>query len=427
MAIHIVPIGKTSFICGLFWQSLSRPRDLRAEALALARKIDVDLMVLRKEHAAAQAGYASSHDGAQRGMVSLAAAVARTVGADGAYYDSRQQPAQNWLGAFRLNDTSWAYFAMRDGNFLPNGDFAGSRAEVLERLHGDYGLGGWNVVLGEPELADQGFHNFNAKRIDELLPRKPGRRFAGGLYALRPAVRTPYGKPLALLSLVVLLLGGAGVAAWQQHQARLEDEERARAMEAARKRLGNGAQAVPHPWRSQPLPAVLAAACLPVPRLMAAGGWALSQFQCTTQQISYQWARADSSVAYLQAQVPQAQVDLGGASASHTLPLDLAAGGDEALAPASAMLAPLLGRFQLLGLEPRIVLRPRPGAPPPLPGATALPPPPAPAWQTYSLSVQAGAMPPAVVAAILTDPGIRLEKLTYRAGEWTIEGVIYAN
>lgn len=425
MAIHIVPLGKTSFICGLFWQSLSRPRDLRAEAFALAHKIDADLMVLRKEHAAAQAGYASGKEGAQRGMVSLAAAVARTVSADGAYYDSRQQPAQNWLGAFRLNDTLWAYFAVRDGNFLPNGDFAGSREEVLERLHGDYGLGGWNVVLGEPELVDQGFHNFNAKRIEELLPRKPGRRFSGAQYALRPAARTRRRKHVALLGLASVLLGVAGFAAWQQQRARLEEAERARAMEAARRQLQAATSAVPHPWRRQPLPAVLAASCRPAPALMAAGGWTLGEFQCTAQQISYQWTRGDSSVAYLRAQLPQAQVDLGGSSARHTEALTLAPGGDEALLAAQPLLAGLIGRFQLLGLEPKIALLPAPVPPAPVPGAP--PPPPPPTWRTYSLSVQAGSMPPPVVAAVLTDPGIRLEKLSYRTGEWFIEGVIYAN
>ena len=62
MPAHIVQIGKTRFICGLFWQSLSRPRDFWKEAAQLATKIDADMMVLRKDHAMAQAGYVHSKE-----------------------------------------------------------------------------------------------------------------------------------------------------------------------------------------------------------------------------------------------------------------------------------------------------------------------------------------------------------------------------
>jgi hypothetical protein len=271
---------------------------------------------------------------------------------------------------------------------------------------------------------DQGFHNFNAKRIEDLLPRKPGRRFAGAQYALRPATRAPQRKRLAWFGIGCALLATGGVAAWRQHLIQLEEEERARAMEEARRQRQTAAAAIPHPWRSQPLPAVLAAACQPAPDLMVAGGWALAEFQCTAQQISYQWTRGDSSVAFLRAQLPPAQIELGGGSARHTQALMLAAGGDEPLVPAQPLLSDLTGRIQLLGLQPKIALLPNPVPPAALPGAEA---PPMPSWRTYSWSVQAGTLPPMALAAVLTEPGIRLEKLSYRAGEWFIEGVIYAN
>src|SRR6476469_4695698 len=122
MAIHITEIGKHRFICGLFWQSLSRPRELMKEATALAKKIDSDLMVLRKDYATAQAGFAQSKDGARRKVYSLAAAVSKTLALKGAFYDGEKQRVHNWLGAFKLPDGKWAYFAVRDANFLPNGD-----------------------------------------------------------------------------------------------------------------------------------------------------------------------------------------------------------------------------------------------------------------------------------------------------------------
>jgi len=129
-------------------------------------------MIIRKDHATAQAGYAHTRDGANGVMYSLGAVISKTLAKEGAFYDGQKQPAHNWLGAFKLPDGMWAYFAVRDANFLPSGDFAGSKEEVLDRLHGDYGLGGWNVVVGDAELEDYGFHNFNSKTIEELIPHK---------------------------------------------------------------------------------------------------------------------------------------------------------------------------------------------------------------------------------------------------------------
>src|SRR5687768_9872945 len=125
MALHITQIDKHKFVCGLFWQALSRPRELVKEAKDLARKIDSDLMVLRIDHTAAQAGFAHSRDGIRKGAYSLAAVISKTLAVEGAYYDGERQPVHNWLGAFKLGDGKWAYFAVRDASFLPNGDFAG--------------------------------------------------------------------------------------------------------------------------------------------------------------------------------------------------------------------------------------------------------------------------------------------------------------
>ena len=81
MGIHIIQIDKARFVCGLFWQSLSRPRELQREAVELGRKIGSDLMVVRRDQSTAQAGYAQSSDGAARTLYSLGAAVSKTVAA----------------------------------------------------------------------------------------------------------------------------------------------------------------------------------------------------------------------------------------------------------------------------------------------------------------------------------------------------------
>jgi hypothetical protein len=430
MSLYITQIGKHKFACGLFWQSLSRPRELQREAAELARKIDFDLMVLRTDQTTAQAGFAQSRDGAKRGVFSLAAAVCRTVANEGAYYDGRQQRVHNWLGAFKLPDGMWAYFAVRDANFLPNGDFAGTKEEVLERLHGDYGLGGWNVVIGDAELEEHGFHNFNAKNIEDLLPRKKnGQILVQKEWPLRPVAKAASWKPLAAGAAVLIVLGGAGAAYWQ-HKKKLEEEERARAFEAARKNLQR--QAAPavlrHPWLDKPAPETVAQACVDQFAHISAGGWLLEEYLCATDHVSYAWSRQNSTIEYLTAQVPGAVVDLSGEKATYSERLALGEGRDESLQEQKQLLEPLLTKLQLMGIAVRLA-KVEPPPPPPqqpaVPGMAA-PEPPRPDWKTFSFALSAGGVPPIDIATALAQPGVRIDKLIYRGGAWSIEGVMYA-
>ena len=63
MSAQVIQIGRQRFVGGLFWQSLSRRNELRAEAVELAKKLKFDLMVLRIDRGVAAAGYANTRDG----------------------------------------------------------------------------------------------------------------------------------------------------------------------------------------------------------------------------------------------------------------------------------------------------------------------------------------------------------------------------
>ncbi|WP_211474759.1 type 4b pilus protein PilO2 [Collimonas humicola] len=420
MAIHITQIGKYKFACGLFWQSLSRPRELVKEAAELARKIDSDLMVLRKDHATAQAGFAHSREGASRATYSLGAAVSKTLALEGANYDGQKQTAHNWLGAFKLADGMWAYFAVRDANFLPNGDFAGSKEEVLERLQGDYGLGGWNVVIGEAELADYGFHNFNPRKIEDLIPRKKcGEIRVHAWWALRPVKTTIAWKPAAAIGSLSIVLAGAGYLYWQH--LKQEEQRRQFALEAARQKSA-GAAALPHPWRSLPVPASLAQACFNKFSHLTAGGWQLDDYSCNVNSASYSWSRQDSTIDFLRVQVPAAQVDLSGNKASFAEPLKTSSGQDETLLDIKNILEPLASRLQLMHIAAKIAKVPSPPENPAGQPKDA----PKPDWESYTFAFNSGALPPSEVARILGQPGIRLNKLSYHGGNWSFEGVMYA-
>jgi hypothetical protein len=425
MSIYITEIEKHRFVCGLFWQSLSRPRELMKEAAALAKKIDFDLMVLRKDNATAQAGFAQSKEGARKKLYSLGAAVSKSLAVEGAFYDGQKQRVHNWLGAFKLPDGKWAYFAVRDSNFLPNGDFAGTKEEVLERLHGDYGLGGWNAVIGDAELEELGFHNFNAKRIEDLLPHtRAGKIKIYGWWGLRPvAVKLPL-LPVALCSLA-LVVGIGGAVYWMQYQKKKEEEERDRRIEAARREMmGHAAPSgLPHPWASKPAPLLTAQTCLNRLVHITPGGWKLDEYSCTPAQLSYSWSRQDSAIELLLGQVPQAIVDMSGDKATYSEPLALASGKDEVLLEQKKLLEPVISRLQLMNLSPKISLVP---PPPPPPGQNNGQAVPQPDWKTFNFTMQAGGLHPTEVASILSRPGIRIDKLIYRGSAWTIEGVMYA-
>jgi hypothetical protein len=423
MGLHIIQIDKHKFVCGLFWQSLSRPRELRKEAGDLAKKIDCDLMVLRMDHAMAQAGFAHSRDGARRGMLSLAAIASKTVAIEGAVFDGKKQRAHNWLGAFKLPDGMWAYLAVRDANFLPNGDFAGSREEVLERLHSDYGLGGWNVVIGDRELEQYGFHNFNPRALEDLVPRtRAGKIRLHRWWALRP-LRTQVPWPQLAGAVAALAVAGvAGASMWQKTAQQKSVVERGRLVAA---RGAASPPVAPRPWASQPEPLQVARACLSHFSHLTAGGWRLEEYACTPDSASYAWSRQSSTVGLLLAQVPEATIDLGGEKATFSKRLARGAGRDEALPEQRQLVGPLTSKLQALRLVPKLAKVPVPPAPPARGGKPAAPPP-KPEWQAYSYSVAAGGIAPAELAAVLNRDGVRIGKMIYRGGKWSIEGVMYA-
>lgn len=425
MALYITQVGKQKFVCGLFWQSLSQPRKLMKEAVELGRKIDSDLYVLRMDQTTAQAGFGHTRDGGRKGLFSLGAVVSKTLAIEGAHYDGEQQPVHNWLAALKLPDEKWAYFAVRDANFLPNGDFAGTKEEVLERLHGDYGLGGWNVVIGDAELSDYGFHNFNAKRIEDLVPHKAdGSVRVHNWWRLRQIDAKVSRIAIAAGCAAVLAAGIGGFSYWKHYQNQQAEANRARAVMAAQaKKLGVAPPTVP--WANQPAPEATARACVDQLQYLQPGGWILDEYVCTAQQATYSWSRQGSTVGYLLAQVPQATPDLSGdkATLSETLRIEL--GKAEALLPQVDLLRPVVSELQRAGLSPRISQLPSQAATPSSAGAPSQQAP-VPDWKTFAFSIDARGVAPVEVARILNLAGVRIQKLVYRRGDWSIEGVMYA-
>ncbi|WP_133645808.1 type 4b pilus protein PilO2 [Paraburkholderia flava] len=420
MATQIIQIDRYRFVCGLFWQSLSRRHELRAEAIELATRLNFDAMVLRIDRSFAGAGFASTREGAQFGLPSLGALVSKTIATEGAFYDGRQQPAPNWLGAFSLPDGRWAYFAVRDGAFLPNGDWIGTSDEVFERLHGDYSLGGWNVVIGDPSIESQGFHNFYPRRIEDMIPRRGGRLRLPGWLNLVPVSRKSQQRRLAIIAGAVVL-AGAAVYGGLWYRSYRQNLERERAFESARQQmLLHPVQALskppaPHPWASVAKPSTLVRYCLDHFEMVGPGGWQLDEYVCRPTNASYSWSRNDSNIAILLAAEPHAVADPSGDHASLVAPFQLAPSGDESIDGVHGVRIRLLSAFQLLGIPLHFTLQ-RP------PGQSASDAPP---WQVWHFSAELGELSPRNLMNYLDEPGVRLDKMSYKPGQWSIEGEVY--
>lgn len=420
MATYVTNIDKHKFVCGLFWQSLSRPRELAREATDLGRKIDADLMVIRMDHSTAQAGFAHSKDGVRRGTYSLAAVVSKSLALDGAFYDGEQQPLHNWLGAFRLPDEHWVYFAVRDANFLPNGDFSGSKEEVLDRLHNDYALGGWNVVLGEEELRSFGFHNFQPRDIRSFIPqRSDGSLRIHKWWGVRQIGGRPSWLPMAAAAAGVIVVGAAAFEGWKIYEEKKAEREREEAMALVRDRILREASAAARPWAKRTAPLALVRNCQHQFTHPTAGGWQLESYTCTQEQQVYAWKRGNSTVAMLREQLPQAQVEPSGDRANYVQALDLKAGRSEELQETGKTLEPVVSRMQMMGVPIKVGLAPTPQL---QNGDKQWQP----SWRSYLFKLNASGVEPLEIAAILDRPGVRVDKVIYQGSEWTMEGTIYA-
>jgi hypothetical protein len=437
MSNLIIQIGRQRFVSGLFWQSLSRRRELRKEALELAHKLNFDLLIVRIGRDVAEAGFTSARDGLQPGLLSLGAMVSEALAKQGAHYDGRQQPAPNWLGAFKVPDGRWAYFAVRDNLFLPNGDWLGTREEVFDRLIADYGLGGWNVVIGDAELESLGFHNFYQRSLDDLLPQRNGKLRAQRWWMLQPVHRS-LGMPLLVSAVVALLvLGGAfGYAKYREHQRQVAFDKMVALMKARAAANGNRGAGAPvpivHPWASQPLPSAMLRSCLRAFGIVSPGGWQLDEYSCTQASASYVWSRNDSTVGFLLAEEPRAQIDGSGDRAVMTVPLAGSQSDDERLDTETRVRLRLLDAFQPLGVALKFdVVQQRKDTSvqsaivQSLPGRHD-PPAAAPDWRVWRLSANLDGIAPTLVAPLFDQPGVRLQQVSYQNGAWSVQGEVYA-
>jgi hypothetical protein len=218
---------------------------------------------------------------------------------------------------------------------------------------------------------------------------------------------------------------------YRRHRIEVEREQAFERMRAQLALQQPKTPVVPHPWAREPRPDVFVHACLDHFAAIAPGGWDLDEYVCRASNVSYSWSRGGSNVAMLMAAEPRATIDTNGEHATYVEPLGLAPGGDEVLDGIHGVRLRMLSAFQLLGIA--LAFSPQSTAAPERslaaqtldriqPGAAQ---PSVPPWQTWHMSAQLGEVRPDNVIKYLDEPGVRIETLSYKSGQWVLDGVLY--
>ena len=412
--LHIFEYGGKKFVSGLFWQVLSRPRDLKKEARELAKQLNFDYVLLRTGYLP-QAGFGAKEDGCISGLASLAAIVSKAM--------DMANHGDSWMAAFELPDGKFAYVAVRDGGFLANGDFAGTRDEVLERMTEDYSVGRWDKIIAPQDF---NFPDSIEKPFDSFLPTRNGKVMFLRWWKLDPIkAEIPVKKILAAAIAVVLVVGVVG--GWLYYKKAQEELENQRALAEMQARLAEQMRQaeviqIP-PWAQLPLTSEFVQTCeasiSDLPRYAA--GWSLGSAGCSLEGMEgiYERGPGGTVKAIHEALPIGIKTDLRGESGivMEHFQFDLSRNDD--VLPLAESMARLQTNLQSLGLAFQVADQENKGN---VPGVTTAA---TEHYRIHKFSLTSVLSPSEIVEAFDV-PGVRLNKLVYKQSEWAIEGVLYA-
>src|SRR5260363_373854 len=130
--VKVLRVNGKPFVCGLFWQPLTRPRAYMKEAREIGKRESMEFVAIRRS-TIIQAGFVSKHQGALKGMVSMAAALACLLG-------------PSWLFVFLLDEGHYVLAAVNDRAIVPGCDRTADHAAVRAKLNEVYGLFAWEKL-----------------------------------------------------------------------------------------------------------------------------------------------------------------------------------------------------------------------------------------------------------------------------------------
>lgn len=426
-----VQIGKHTFIGGLTWVALSKPREFKREAIDTAIKYGEDCYVIHSAVGATQVGLGKTSAGAAPRQLSLAATIATSVAENGQSIAGRGQRLNDWIGVFAVTEELFAFVAVRDGAIMPNGDYLGTFDEALEQLEQSYGIGGWAAVLGTAEVGAHNYHNFTAVDLSSLLPVKAGRIAKSDRFALRSIKSRMDAKRLAIVGVVSLVALGGAVSWWKKHrdeqmQAELAAQQAELAAMMKQQPVRKSAE-YPKRWQLRPAASDVLDVCLEQLKFLRPGGWLVDSYVCSEQHSETLFLRGTSRTRFIMQVLPQAVLDPSGEKAVLTVLHSLPAQANESLQDFESLRTRTASMLQGMGAPYQITDGKMPEPPPMTKEEAAQTDMQPPQWREYGFSIGPTNHGPAQMRVALASKGVRLTRLAYTDKKWTYEGVIYAH
>lgn len=431
-SVTVVALNGRQFAAGLFWQPLTRLNNYMAEAREIGKREGMDIVAIRRA-IPMQAGFVAKGQGVQKGMYSLAAALAGQLGA-------------SCVAAFEIDaaEDRYGLVAVHDNAIVPGCDLVATRDEVLNKLRAVYNYLNWEKVYA-PASFQFGGEELDIKKALDPSNLKPEHR-------LRPLTFGLTRKELVVLSMV-LLLGAAGLVGWLQWQEKVDREAAEAAAKAAAERRAElerlnanakremDQKSLEHPWAKQPAADDFVTGC--VQRIdglpLVVDGWVLQQAKCSGAFLSVSYDRRDGGTTngFLAASAnwfsSTPTIATSGDGALIDIPIELRVGGDEPLRTAAEATADLVSHFQRAGLQSGLSEKAAAKVSgPALPGhATTEQTARAPDWRVFGFKLETERSPDVVLQGMRTD-GVRFTEVLVRleAGApkltWSLTGDLYA-
>lgn len=415
------------FVAGLFWHPISGSKaEIFKETKRLAEEVNADLAVFRNTQTVQVGLTSSGSGGVKKGVYAAAAMISKSI------EDVYSQ--MDFLCATKISDDKWIYVAQRHGVIMPKGDVVGSEDEVKMLMLSDMSSGTWPLVIAPAAWAVD--HNAKEMSFAEFLPNKAGKVEFKKWWALQPVDQISSSfmsfKNLMKLVLIASLLGYGGYYV-QMKRAAAKAAELARQAELdAAQNQANAPVKPPHPWKSQPVPAVLAKTCMETMSKVDSlwpGNWKIQDITCADGNLTVVWKREPNGwVKHLLEVQPNAVVSTDGNLASLTIPFNVVnESPDEAVDAENQRTLAMYSAVQPYGititLTPPAVITPLPGQQPAPDGQ------PIQDWREMKWEAKNLTLPPEVVLSSLAGNGFRLSKMqaTFVSGQftWNMEGTQY--
>ncbi len=406
--IRILTINGRKFVTGLFWQPLTNPRSYMSEARAIGKKRNWDIVAIRKT-VRIQAGFVNKDAGVEKGMYSLAAALAGQLG-------------DSWLGAFHVNDDEYAVVAVHDGSIVPGYDVVASRDEALNLLKQGYQLFQYeDKQIFAP--VDFQFSQYEKALSEILTPNVLKSEYRLKQLTFGLTKKELVTVCMAALAFMVVLYGGSEYKIYKEKNLRA-------ALQLLDTKNEQEVQAPPRPWakiaKADDFTKVCTAEIYALPLNIA--GWQIDEATCDEISITAIYRRktigttVSNFIKLIKNHFSESPfITEEGNTAMVKRSVKIFCGDDEKLASVDTVKNNFLSYFQAVDVQLKLIEK-----------QVALPPPYVADWRMFIYEFKTPISPTILITGLPDKNGVRVTKMTMKYIEeeasltWMVTGELYA-